>query len=434
MEDTRKKILIPGGRLSDWALVNAAHKLGMYVITSGYRPDDPAHKFSDKYIQADYADKEAMLKIAKDEKIDYMCSNSNDFGLLSTAYVCEQLGLPGHDSYETTLKLHTKDNFKKVAKKLGLHSPISEVFDNREEAINFLKNTDKKYIIKPADNVGSNGVTRPKTKDEIEESVDFAFNNSKNGKIIVEPFIEGFFVPVTSFIINKKVVAFFTEGYFQYPQGKVIAKEFPISGHSTGYISPSPYADEFVPSIVEDFNKIAEYYNLVDGKLHCELLVTPEHEAYIFDIHRRMSGFFNPWSQWDISKEICWEDWIVKAECGMDLSEFPVGIKQNKYMHSRNIFAPKNGIIRKIEFDEYLTSHLYPKRDCNKFTLNNMFVTDYYHKPVIDTLHYADEKNLSIGSDQLIFVFDSKEEVEKFGMPDSDEFYSHIKFEYVDQY
>ena len=49
----QKRILIPGGKFSDWALVNAAHRLGMYVITSGNDAKAPAHQFADKYVPAD---------------------------------------------------------------------------------------------------------------------------------------------------------------------------------------------------------------------------------------------------------------------------------------------------------------------------------------------------------------------------------------------
>ena len=424
----KKKILIPGGKLSDWALVNAAHKLGMYVITSGTDTKAPAHQFADKYVPADYSDKEAMLKLAKDENIDYMCTCANDFGMLSTAYVCEQLGLPGHDSYETTWILHHKDTFKPIAKKLGIHSPVSEVFDDRGQAIEFLRNADRKMIVKPADNVASHGVSVPETRADIEKSVDFALQNSKNQKIIVEPFIEGFFVPVSSMIINQQVQAFFTEAYFRYPEGVKEAEEFPINYRSNGYQIPSPYADEFSPAIIEDFNKIARELNLVDGKFHCELLITPEHEAWIFDVHRRMSGFFTPWSRWDVSEEIKWEEWIVKAECGMDLSDFPMGYRQKRYILARSIYAPRNGIIKNVIFDEYLTKHLFPYPDGKNFTMHNLFVTDYLHQPIID--NYPEQPS----HETIRFVFDDPAEAERLSNPMNNEFYSHIRFEYADEY
>lgn len=421
----KKRVLIPGGREADCGMVNAAHRMGMYVITSGTHDKDPAHRLSDEYVFADYSDKEAMLALAKEKNIDYMVSNSNDFGMISTAYVCEQLGLPGHDSYETTVRLHTKDTFKAAAKKIGIHSPVSEIFDNRDEAIAFLRNVDQKYIIKPCDNVGSNGVCTPESTGDIEKCVDFAFTNTKKGKILAEPFIEGFFVPVTSMIINKKVQAFFTEAYFPYPEGVKVGPRFPINYHCTGYQIPAPFADEFSPEIIEDFEKIAREFDLVDGKFHCELLITPEHKAWIFDVHRRISGVFVPKSHWDISGEITWEDWVLRAECGMDLSGFPKDCKQRKYVHSRNIYAPKDGLIKRLIFDEYLSSHLYPSFEGERFVLNNLFTFDHLHKPVVD--NYPENGGLN-----LVFRFDEseKEAAEKLFDHTSNEFYSHLTFEY----
>ena len=166
----------------------------------------------------------------------------------------------------------------------------------------------------------------------------------------------------------------------------------------------------------------------MDGKFHCELLITPEHEPYIFDVHRRMSGFFNPWANWDVSGEITWEDWIVRAECGMDLSDFPVGFRQRKHIHCRNIFAPRDGILKRVVFDEYLSSHIFPHYDGRNLTLHNIYVTDHLHMPIVESYPAAPSKS------PLQFAFDSAEEADRICNPESDEFYSHIRFEYADAY
>lgn len=410
----QKKILIPGGKYSDWALVNAAHRLGLYVITSGTHVNAPAHQFADKYICADYSDKEEMLRIAKEENIDYMCSCANDFGMLSTAYVCEKLGLPGHDSYETTWNLHHKDTFKPVAKKLGIHSPVSEIFVDRDKAIEFIKNSDKQMIIKPTDNVASIGVSIPQTVSDIETCVDNAFAKSKTKTILVEPYLEGFFATTTSMIIDQEVVAFFANSSCPYPQGEVIGDMFPANLRDNGGSRPALYFNDFAPSIIEDFNKIAKEFNLVDGKFHCELLVSPDHTAQIFDVHRRMSGEDTPWHEWNETTGLKWEDWIVRAECGMDLSNFPRGIKQNRFFHNRNLYAPKNGIMKRIILDEYLTSHLYPKYEGKNYILYDKFVYDCKHEPIL----------------KLDFEFESQEEMEHIASVTEDNFYPHIVFEY----
>lgn len=432
----KKRILIPGGKYSDLALVNAAHRLGLYVITSGTHRDAPAHKYADEYVYADYSDKEAMLQLAIDKKIDYMCTCANDFGMISTAYVCEKLGLPGHDSLETTLTIHNKDRFKPLAKKLGLHTPISEIFTDRDEAVKYILACEKKVIVKPVDNVASIGVSQPNTPDEKLEAIDLAFSKSKIKSILVEPFVEGFFTVVTCMIINQEVVAFFADSAMTYPQGEKIAKPFPAYSRSNGGMQPAPYMDEWVPTIIEDFNKLARELKLADGKFHAELLLNSEtHEAQIFDVHRRMSGFDEPLPEWDYTTSLMWEDWVVKAECGMDLSDFPVGVKQDHYFHYREVYAPRNGKLKKMVFDDYLSArmvpvargdefsigdlrsgHTTPLRFQKNYTMENVYITDYKHQP----LSYVRLR------------FDTVKEAEYLSDFVNDHFYEHVTFEYED--
>jgi len=431
----RKRILIPGGKYSDLALVNAAHRLGLYVITSGTHTDAPAHKFADEYVCADYSDKEAMLQLAIDKKIDYMCTCANDFGMISTAYVCEKLGLPGHDSYETTLTIHNKDKFKPLAKKLGLHTPISEVFSDRDEAIKYILSCEEKVIVKPVDNVASIGVSQPNTEEEKIAAIDLAFSKSKIKTILVEPFVEGFFTVVTCMIINQEVVAFFADSAFIYPQGEKVVDPFPQYLRANGGMQPAPYMNEWASTIIEDFNKLAKELKLADGKLHAELMVTEEHKAYIFDIHRRMSGFDEPLPEWDYTTSLMWEDWIVRAECGMDLSDFPSGVKQDRYFHYREVYAPRNGRLKKMVFDDYLSARMVPAirggefsigdlrsgqvipmRHEKNYTIENVEITDYVHQPLVFAR----------------FRFNTLKEAEFISDVNQDNFYSHITFEYED--
>lgn len=141
-----------------------------------------------------------------------------------------------------------------------------------------------------------------------------------------------------------------------------------------------------------------------------------------------MSGFFNPWSHWDISEEIKREDWIVKAECGMDLTDFPKDFKQRKHIHARNIYAPKNGILKRVVFDEFLTSRIFPKYEAKNYILHNIFVIDYKHKTIIEKYYEADSVP------PLQFLFHDEKEANMMASPESDEFYKHITFEYSDQY
>ena len=152
-----KKILFTNGNYNDIPLIESAHKFGLYVITTGNDPDGEGHKVSDEYCQCDFTDKEAMLKIAKDKQIDFVCSCGNDLTAVTASYISEKLGLPGHDRYEVSKIFHEKDVFKKTVKKLNLTSPNSEAFVSKESALRYIKTAEFPQIIKPVDMGGVRG-------------------------------------------------------------------------------------------------------------------------------------------------------------------------------------------------------------------------------------------------------------------------------------
>ena len=97
--------------------IDVAHKHGCYVITVDYLPDNIAHQYSDEYHNVSIIDKEAVLKLAQELKIDGILSYAVDPGVLTAAYVAEQMGLPFTCSYETACILQDKfiNGFVKVA-------------------------------------------------------------------------------------------------------------------------------------------------------------------------------------------------------------------------------------------------------------------------------------------------------------------------------
>ena len=95
--NTQKKLLLLGGSHAEIPLIKAAQELGWFVITTGNNRDGLGHPYADKTVFADFSNKETMLGLARSEGVQAVCSGCNDFALLSTVYVCEKLGIPGHD-------------------------------------------------------------------------------------------------------------------------------------------------------------------------------------------------------------------------------------------------------------------------------------------------------------------------------------------------
>ena len=104
----QKKLMLLGGLRYLIPVIEAAHKLGIYVITCDYLPDNIAHKYSDEYCNVSIVDKEAVLKIAQEKQIDGIMSFAVDPGVITAAYVQEQMGLPAFGPYESVCILQNK--------------------------------------------------------------------------------------------------------------------------------------------------------------------------------------------------------------------------------------------------------------------------------------------------------------------------------------
>ena len=186
----QKRIMLLGGLRYLLPVIEAAHKLGYYVITCDYIPDNIAHKYSDEYVNVSIIDKDAVLTVAREKQIDGIISFAVDPGVVTAAYVQDKMGLPAFGPYESVCILQNKDRFRDFLAKHSFNVPQAKGFSSVEEAMS------EKYwypwpvIVKPTDSAGSKGVTRVDRLEDLEAALQTAFDHSLSGRVIVEEFIE----------------------------------------------------------------------------------------------------------------------------------------------------------------------------------------------------------------------------------------------------
>lgn len=171
-------------------VIDAAHDLGCHVITCDYLPDNIAHKYSDEYHNVSILDKDAVLSLARELKIDGIMSFAVDPGVVTAAYVADRMGLPQAGPYESVCILQNKELFRSFLESNGFNVPKSRGFSTYEDAY-----ADRDYftwpvIVKPVDSAGSKGVSRVDSPDDLKAAFDNARSHSFSGKVIIEEFIE----------------------------------------------------------------------------------------------------------------------------------------------------------------------------------------------------------------------------------------------------
>ena len=171
-------------------VIEEAHKLGVYVITADYLPDNIAHKYSDEYCNVSIIDKDAVLAKAKELQIDGILSHAVDPGVTTAAYVAEQMGLPFQCSYEAACILQDKSRFRQFLMENGFNCPKAKGYNNVEDALKDVDYFSWPMIVKPVDSAGSKGVTKVTEVTDLKTAVDFALSCSISKHIIIEDFLD----------------------------------------------------------------------------------------------------------------------------------------------------------------------------------------------------------------------------------------------------
>lgn len=346
----KKKLLVLNGSHSDIPLIQAGKDLGYYVITTGNNPSLIGHQYSDEYICADFSNYELIASIAQEKQIDAVCACANDFGAITASYVAEKLGLPGHDSFETTLTLHHKDKFKELSKKHHLRTPEAEGFDNEEAALAYAMTLDFPVMVKPIDLTGGKGITKAVTAEEKKAAIHKAMDMSPGKRIVIERFIEGTYHSFSTFLVNKKVTYTFSDN--EYFSGDPLCCII-----SAG---PADKIDHTRQILIEECEKLAEILDLVDGRLHLQYVMDAEGNPYVLEYTRRMSGDL-------YSYPVCralgfyTPEWIVRAECGLDCSGCPKDVPQTGFVGRYCLRAEKDGFIKSYAIDPELEQYLYDR-------------------------------------------------------------------------
>lgn len=334
----KKKLLIAGGGHADIPLIKAAQRLGYHVVTTGNLPDELGHKESDEYHPADYSDPEAMLELARDIGIDAISSCCNDFSAISSAYVAEKLGLPGHDSYETSQLLHHKDSYRKFALENDIPTPKAKGFTDVDSALASIDDFQYPLIVKPVDLTGGKGISRVQDQVEVRSALKNAFSISKQGRVVVEEFIEGSQHGFSAFINDGKVVFYFTDNEHYY------LNQYMVSAAST----PSTVPESAIQELIIQSEKVSKLLSLKTGIFHVQFILRDD-EPVIIEICRRAPGDLYV-KLVEHATGIDYPSWIVKAFCGIDCSGLSQGEVDGYYLR-HCVMASKSGILDKVDID-----------------------------------------------------------------------------------
>ena len=335
-----QKVLFGSGSHAELPMILEAKEAGYYVITTGTASEGIGHRFADEYVCGDFSDKEFVLNLAREKKVDALVSGCNDFSYIATAYAGEKLGLKGHDSYETSLIIHQKDRFRKMCTSLGIRQPF--VFECRglDHIDEVLPQLRYPVLVKPVDLTGGKGVKVCNNGEEVKTAAVEAFRLTRQDHIIVEEFIFGS-NHGASFLLKDRKVKYSIFDDEQYGINKYLV---------LGASSPSKDMTQGAKKqLIHDVNLIADHLKLVDGLFHCQFILNDKDEPIIIDPCRRAPGDLYVLLA-KYTTGVNYPKEIFHGETGQPVDDSYV--MENNIIARECIMTDRTGVIDHIEIDE----------------------------------------------------------------------------------
>ena len=280
-----KKLLLLGGSRYLLPVIREAKELGLYTITCDYLPDNIAHRYSDAYHNVSITDLEATKKLAGDLGVDGVMSFACDPGVVTAAYVAEELGLPNVGPYESVCILQDKARFRGFLREHGFRVPGVRSYDSMEAALKEKDSLPWPQMVKPVDCAGSKGVSRVNGPDELEQAIRDALRYARCGRFLLEDYIEkkGFSSDTDCFSVDGELrYVSFNNQYFDPQADNPYA---PI-----GYTWPSTIPQAQQDELAGEIQRLLHLLKMKTALYNIEVRVGTDGNAYLMEVSPRGGG------------------------------------------------------------------------------------------------------------------------------------------------
>lgn len=280
-----KKIIILGAGEGQIPLIKRAKEANWYTIVVSPKGNYPGFYIADAIRYYDIADKEAILKMAKDENVSAIATDQTDIAVATVQFVAEKMKLP-HILCDNIELFRKKSLMRQQCSNYGL-SPIPFcVTDDKETALSFFHSLrGEKAIIKPIDSQGSRGVQIVSSSQDLAEAFNDSIHFSPSGAVIIEQYITGQEIEVDTVLKNGEVVCALIGDVYN----------FDLHNSFSAYIREYPTVLPFdVQEKVLKLNRsILFAFGFVTGWTHGEYIYSKSNDTvYLLEIGARGGGNF----------------------------------------------------------------------------------------------------------------------------------------------
>lgn len=197
------KVLILGVSTAQLDAVVELNKIGCETFTVAMAKDGPAADMSDHFDIINVLDEEAIEKHILKNRIDVVYSTGTDIAMPVACKISERLGLPHFVSSEAAYICNHKNELRSALSSDYEGNVPYQVMSDIEKI-----NLAFPLMLKPSDAQGQRGIFLIHSQDEFEQHFSEAKSYSRQGKVIVEQYIDGLEISVNVYMVDG-VMRFF---------------------------------------------------------------------------------------------------------------------------------------------------------------------------------------------------------------------------------
>lgn len=346
---TKKKLLILGAGEMQVPIIKKAKELGHETIVADYNPSAPGFQFADKCHEISTLDRNGILQIAQQYKINGVLTTS-DAPTRIVAFIAETMGLPGMS--QRVSEICTDKYLQRELLRNHVNCPEYKLVKSTNSLESF---KDFPYIVKPVDASASRGVKKVTNYNDLLVSVNDAASNSRKGEVIIESFVEGREFSVETFTQNgvTNVITITEKDTCGEEKGYFVEKR---------HIEPARIDSCQRKAIENEVKKIIRLIGLDNCPSHTEVKIN-DSGVYLIEIACRLGGDY-------ITSD------LVPLSTGIDMLENLINVSLGKPIDVEPKFS-------KFSCIQFITPDNYNK--CTDFIASkSMFIKRHNVEPFED--------------------------------------------------
>lgn len=297
-----KSILVFGAGELQTSLIKNVKELGYQAVVIDPNPEAEGQNEADIFEIVAADDFDATLSVAKKHSVAALVTAAADNPLPMMAKIAETLNLC-FPSYDSVMSVLDKSMFKSLLQKHQIPCASGSSFHISDPPN--LTQMSFPVIIKPNKNSGSRGVVKCNSIAELEAEIANVQGFCKDGRYIIEEFIEGDEISVEGFVFSGKLeIIQITDKVLSRPPYNV----------EMGHIQPSKYIKR-KDEIAAYLQKLIEVTGLDNCAIHPELKVNRK-GIYIIELGPRLGGDYITSHLVPLSTGINMEHALIKIAIG----------------------------------------------------------------------------------------------------------------------